>query len=54
MEAEWPCFLPAYTRLHEEIEKGAIGKVWQVTASFDWKETRDRCGGNPNSDGSRL
>ncbi len=46
MEAVWPRFLPAYMRLHEEIERGAIGKVWQITASFGWKETRDRWGGN--------
>ena len=31
MEAVWPRFLPAYVRMKEEVERGAIGKVWQVS-----------------------
>jgi len=34
MEAIWSRFFPAYRRLKEEIEKGSIGKVLQVYASF--------------------
>jgi len=34
MEAIWSRFLPVYIRLKEEIDKGTIGEVLQVFASF--------------------
>jgi dihydrodiol dehydrogenase / D-xylose 1-dehydrogenase (NADP) len=37
MEAIWSRFFPAYRRLKEELDKGTIGEVLQVVASFGQK-----------------
>jgi len=58
MEAVWSRFFPAYIRLTEEIEKGSIGDVVQISVSFGMavdgkklKILKERGGGTTNDIG---
>lgn len=42
MEAIWSRLQPAYLKLKEEIDKGTIGKVYQVQADFGFEIMADR------------
>jgi len=53
MEAIWSRFFPAYQRLKEELAKGTVGDVLQVTANMglffpedDWRRDLNQGGGN--------
>lgn len=44
MEAIWSRFMPAYTRLQEEIKMGTVGDIWAARVTMGIKTDSDRAG----------